>query len=130
MNGITNIASPQQTQTSQPSTSEVSGATSNVTKQSSTVEVQTSQSLQGANEENTKSINSPKEVEDLVTELNDALSPMSTSLKFGVDKDDIFYVSVIDVESNEMIKRFPAEKAAEFLPKMQEVTGMLFDSKG
>jgi flagellar protein FlaG len=29
-----------------------------------------------------------------------------------------------------MIRRFPAEQAADFLPKMQEVTGILFDSKG
>ena len=34
------------------------------------------------------------------------------------------------VETSKIIRRFPAEKAADFLPKMQEVTGMLFDMKG
>jgi len=29
-----------------------------------------------------------------------------------------------------MIRRFPAEQAQDFLVKMQEVTGILFDSKG
>jgi flagellar protein FlaG len=29
-----------------------------------------------------------------------------------------------------MIRRFPAEEAVGFLPKMREVTGILFDSKG
>jgi uncharacterized FlaG/YvyC family protein len=29
-----------------------------------------------------------------------------------------------------MIRRFPAEEAQKILPKMQEVKGVLFDSKG
>jgi hypothetical protein len=29
-----------------------------------------------------------------------------------------------------MISRFPAEQAATFLPKIQEVNGLLFDQKG
>ena len=55
---------------------------------------------------------------------------MNTNLKFGVDSQDVFYVSVIESETSKMIRRFPAEQAADFLPKMQAVTGMLFDSKG
>jgi uncharacterized FlaG/YvyC family protein len=35
-----------------------------------------------------------------------------------VDKDNIF------------IRKFPAEKAADFLSKIREVTGVLFDTKG
>ena len=66
----------------------------------------------------------------LVKELNDAMAPISTNIKFGVDRDDIFYVSVIEAETSKMIRRFPAEQARDFLPKMQEVTGILFDSKG
>lgn len=75
-------------------------------------------------------VDSKKEVESLVEQLNDAIAPMSTNIKFGVDRDDIFYVSVIESETDRMIRRFPAEKAASFLSKMQEVTGILFDSKG
>ena len=77
-----------------------------------------------------KKINSPKDVENLVQELNDALAPMNTNLKFGVDAHDVFFVSVIEEQTNKMIRRFPAEQAQDFLPKMQEVTGILFDSKG
>ncbi|MEA3227480.1 MAG: flagellar protein FlaG [Campylobacterota bacterium] len=75
-------------------------------------------------------INSKEQIDRLVKELNDAMSPINTTLKFGVDADDIFYISVIDTDTNEMIRRFPAEKAVSFLSKMQEVTGILFDSKG
>ncbi|SMP88592.1 FlaG protein, partial [Epsilonproteobacteria bacterium SCGC AD-308-P11] len=32
--------------------------------------------------------------------------------------------------TSKIIRRFPAEQAQSFLPKMQEVTGILFDSKG
>ena len=77
-----------------------------------------------------KSINTENDVQKLVKELNTALAPMGTDLKFGVDSQDIFYVSVIESETSKMIRRFPAEQAQDFLPKMQEVTGILFDSKG
>ncbi len=75
-------------------------------------------------------VKSPEDVQNLVKQLNKAIEPISTTLSFGVDKNDIFYVSVKDLSSNQIIRRFPAEKAANFLPKMQEVTGILFDSKG
>lgn len=75
-------------------------------------------------------INSKEAVEELVDKLNKAIEPMNTNIKFGVDSQDIFYVSVIEAKTNKMLRRYPAEQAAEFLPKMQEVTGILFDSKG
>ena len=70
-------------------------------------------------------------MEDLVKELNRALNPFNTSLRFGFDNSsEDFFVSVIESQTNRMIRRFPAEKAAEFLPKIQEVNGFLFDEKG
>ena len=85
--------------------------------------------VQNASKQSEK-INSKAQVENLVDDLNKAMAPMNTNIKFGVDSDDIFYVSVIESETSKMIRRFPAEQAADFLPKMQEVTGMLFDTKG
>ncbi len=79
----------------------------------------------------TKKIDSQKDMKTLVKELNDSISPFRTSLKFGFDNtSDDFYVSVIESKSNRVISRFPAEKAANFLPKIQEVNGFLFDQKG
>jgi flagellar protein FlaG len=75
-------------------------------------------------------VTSKDQVNQLVKELNAAMAPISTNLKFGVDRDDIFYVSVIESETSKIIRRFPAEQAMDFLPKMQEVTGILFDLKG
>jgi flagellar protein FlaG len=82
-------------------------------------------------EQNVQKIDSEKDMETLVKELNDSISPFRTSLRFGFDNSSSdFYVSVIESQTNRMISRFPAEKAVEFLPKIQEVNGFLFDQKG
>lgn len=130
MDGIANVARQQQSQASTP---EVQGRAAQQVQQP-TQQVQAPKQdlvadIQDASKVSTK-INSKEQVENLVAELNNAMAPMNTNLRFGVDQDDIFYVSVIESETSKMIRRFPAEQAADFLPKMQEVTGMLFDSKG
>ncbi|MEA3522156.1 MAG: flagellar protein FlaG [Campylobacterota bacterium] len=82
-------------------------------------------------EKNVVKIDSEKDMEALINELNDSISPFRTSLRFGFDNSSKdFYVSVIESQSNRLISRFPAEKAADFLPKIQEVNGFLFDQKG
>ena len=131
MDGIANVARQQQSQVSSP---EAQGrAAQQVQQQATTVQAPKQQDLvediQNASKVSTK-INSKEQVENLVDDLNNAMAPMNTNLRFGVDKDDIFYVSVIESETSKMIRRFPAEQAADFLPKMQEVSGMLFDTKG
>lgn len=66
----------------------------------------------------------------IVETLNKSLDPFNTKIKFGLDKDDVYYVSVIDTETNKILRRFPKEQAAQLVPKMQEVVGILFDEKG
>jgi len=127
MDGLANVAKQQQTQIN-PSESHTTTVNDSQRVMEQTKKVDVVKEIQESN--TSPKINSKKQVEELVAQLNDAMSPISTNLKFGVDRDDIFYVSVIEQNSNKMIRRFPAEKAASFLPKMQEVTGILFDSKG
>ena len=86
--------------------------------------------IQKESVQSSNKITSKEEVEDLVQELNRAIIPMSTNIKFGVDSQDVFYVSVIESETSKVLRRFPAEQAQAILPKMQEVTGALFDIKG
>ena len=82
--------------------------------------------VSGSNTEaKTTNVNSQKEMDALVEQLNRSLDPFSTSLRFGYD--DSFYVSVIDTKTNNMVRRFPAEEAQLILPKMQEINGLLFD---
>ena len=133
MDGIANVAKQQQTQVS---THVDSGASQGrVAQPQAKVQSQVAkpqnlvEDIQEASKPSTK-INSRAQMDNLVDDLNKAMAPMNTGIRFGVDTDDIFYVSVIESETSKMIRRFPAEKAADFLPKMQEVTGMLFDMKG
>lgn len=79
-------------------------------------------------EAKTTKVSSHEDMDALIEKLNKSLDPFSTSLRFGYD--DSFYVSVIDTQRNAVLRRFPLEQAEQLLPKMQEVTGMLFDIKG
>ncbi len=86
---------------------------------------------QQTEQQSVQKIETEKEMSQLVQELNDAISPFRTSLKFGFDNtSEDFYVSVIESKTNRMLSRFPAEEAVSFLPKIQEVNGLLFDQKG
>ncbi len=79
----------------------------------------------------TEQVASQEQMDKLISQLNHSLDPFSTTLRFGFDntsKD--FFVSVIDTQRNQVLRRFPLEQAEQLLPKMQEVTGLLFDHKG
>ncbi len=124
MDGIANVAKMQQSQVN----SQESQAKAAQVQQPKQVDVV--KEMQKESSSSSQKINSKEQVQDLVEQLNRALAPMNTNIKFGVDSQDIFFVSVIESETSKMIRRFPAEQAADFLPKMREVTGILFDSKG
>lgn len=79
----------------------------------------------------TQKVGSQEQMEKLIDQLNRSLDPFNTTLRFGFDNSsDDFYVSVIETQSNRMLRRFPLEQAEQLLPKMEEVTGILFDHKG
>lgn len=127
MDGIANVARQQQ---SQMKSAQVEQAAVEQAKVQQPKQVDLVKEMQKETSNTSEKINSKEQVQDLVEQLNRALAPMSTNIKFGVDQQDVFYVSVIESETSKMIRRFPAEQAADFLPKMCEVTGILFDSKG
>ncbi len=130
MDGIANVARQQQSQVSTPEAQgRASESTQQIQQQVDLVKEIQKESTEVSDTAPTV-LNTKSDVEKLVKDLNKALEPLSTNLKFGVDSQDVFYVSVIEAKTNKMIRRFPAEKAQEFLPKMQEVSGILFDSKG
>ncbi|MCK9491020.1 MAG: flagellar protein FlaG [Sulfurimonas sp.] len=129
MDGVANVAGQQQLQTNMQETQgRESAQVEAVVKQPKQVDIV--KEIQKENSNTNEKINSKEQVQELVKQLNDAMSPITTDIKFGVDRDDIFYVSVIEEKTNKMLRRFPAEQAMDFLPKMQEVVGILFDSKG
>lgn len=71
------------------------------------------------------------QLKDLVDNLNKSLDPFNTSLKFGFnDKAETYFVSVIDTNTNDVIRKFPTEEAMQLSQKMKELVGMIFDKKG
>jgi len=133
MDGIANVARQQQSQIdSIKIQGEVQQESQQVqqTSQAKMRESDVIKEMQDSAVDNANKLDSEESVEDLVKQLNDALSPLNTHIKFGVDTNDIFYVAAIDTKTNTIIRRYPAEEAQDFLPKMQEVSGILFDSKG
>ena len=125
MDGIANVAGQQQSQLQ----SQGSGSTQSTQVQESKPQ-NVVKEIQKEVSSNEVKINSKEQMQELVDKLNKAMGPISTNISFSVDQDDIFYVSVKESASDRLIRRFPAEQAADFLPKMQEVTGLLFDIKG
>ncbi len=134
MDGIANVARQQQSQVnpqaSQEKVIEQMQATQHISQSQMHQDNDEVKQMQDTSSSASKEINSQKDIDDLVKKLNEAISPLNTNVKFGVDQNDIFYVAAFDSKTDKMIRRFPAKQAQDFLPKMQEVTGILFDSKG
>jgi len=71
------------------------------------------------------------QIKDLVEQMNKSLDPLKTSLKFGFhDISNTYYVSVVDTNTNDIIRTFPSEEAMQLSVKMKEFVGMIFDQKG
>ena len=128
MDGIANVAK-QQLQSQVNVTQDAQGRAEKVmqTQQNRQTEESSNKSIE---ESNKKLLNSEKDVQKLVDDLNNEISILNTSLRFGVDKSDTFYVSIIDKKTEKVLRRWPAEDAQALLPKMKEFTGMLFDTRG
>lgn len=128
MDGIANVARQQQSQMGAQESQAKAPQAQQQIQQPRQVDVV--KEMQSQSSSSSEKINSKEQVQDLVEQLNRALAPMTTNIRFGVDFQDIFYVSVVESETSKLIRRFPAEEAVGFLPKMREVSGILFDSKG
>jgi len=71
------------------------------------------------------------QMKDMVEQMNKSLDPFKTSLKFGFhDTSNTYYVSIVDTNTNDIIRTFPPEEVMELSVKMKEFVGMIFDQKG
>ena len=103
----------------------------NVVKQNPVQEVKAQVDVAKETDTSGQKISSEADAKELVESLNKALNPFSTSLRFGFDNSsEVFYVSVIDTNTSDTIRRFPLEQASTLAAKMNEVTGIIFDEKG
>lgn len=71
-----------------------------------------------------------EQLENLVSGLNDFLTPVYTSLKFELhEKLDEYYVTVIDDSTKEVIKEIPPKKLLDMYAAMLEHMGIIVDER-
>jgi len=73
---------------------------------------------------------SKEEIAQTVQEMNDFLHDMKRNLSFSVD-DDLgkSVITVKDSDSDEVIRQIPSEELVVLRKKMDDVAGILFDTK-
>ncbi|MGI2259497.1 flagellar protein FlaG [Shewanella sp. GXUN23E] len=73
---------------------------------------------------------SEKQLEELAANMSDMMSLMRKGLAFRVDDSSgANVVSVMDVDSGEVIRQIPSEEALELAAKLSEVTGLLMKTE-
>lgn len=71
-----------------------------------------------------------EDLEKVVKSLNDFLQPVNTHLKFELHEDlNEYYVTVVDNQTNEVLKEIPSKKLLDIYAKMADYMGILFDKK-
>ncbi|WP_235001545.1 flagellar protein FlaG [Halobacillus sp. Marseille-P3879] len=75
---------------------------------------------------------SPKEEsKEMVDGLNEILENKETSLRFQFhDKLEEYYVTIIDSDTEEVVKEIPPKKMLDYHAAMAEFLGLLVDDKG
>lgn len=86
------------------------------------------------NEQNTsnetKPIQSEEDLEKVIKSLNDFLQPANTHIEFELHEElEEYYVTVVDNQTNEVIREIPSKKLLDIYAKMTDYMGLLFDKK-
>nr|WP_321402410.1 flagellar protein FlaG [uncultured Desulfobacter sp.] len=89
-----------------------------------------SRTLEQKNEESGDQVKLTREdVEEMVEALEDFANTVQTRLNFSIDDgtEDVV-VKIMDKETDEVIKQFPAEEILKLREKMQDLSGLLFST--
>ncbi|RPF54362.1 flagellar protein FlaG [Aquisalibacillus elongatus] len=85
---------------------------------------------EGASQRETSEELSKERAKELVDGLNEFLEPMDTSLKYEFhDKLDRYYVSIVDQNTDEVIKEIPPKKMLDVYAAMAEFMGFIVDER-
>jgi len=75
-------------------------------------------------------VRSAAEAEIVVSKINNALDAFSFNLRFKIhDESDRIMVQVIDKETDELIREIPPERLLRLAAQIQEMIGLLLDTK-
>ncbi len=73
----------------------------------------------------------PKKMQEVEQKLNKMASLNDVSVKFAYnEKLNMSYISIIDKETGEEIRKLPSEEAMKISESMKELIGVMFDKKG
>lgn len=71
-----------------------------------------------------------KQIETAVDKLNDFVEPLQTNLKFQLHEElNEYYVTIVDPNTDEVIKEIPSKKILDMYAAMGEYMGFLIDKK-
>ena len=100
-----------------------SGAPTDTTKTANPTEIKKTEEKKDV--ENLK-----KQLTDVTSQLNKEMTSLNFNVKFGFnDKIDQMYVSVMEKDTNKVIRKIPSDDAMKLMDKMREIVGMIFDKK-
>lgn len=104
------------------------------TSMTHTMKTTTKETMEKHSDSNEEKKNDEKlsitEVEEMMGSLNDFLKSADSRLKFVLhDKLETYYVTIIDNETDEVIREIPSEKLMNIRAAMKEFVGLLVDRK-
>lgn len=81
-------------------------------------------------EQNKETQQDPEQLQQVAEELSNTMSMMRKGLAFKVDETSgTHVVSVMDVDSGDVIRQIPSEEALELAAKLSEVAGLLMKTE-
>lgn len=77
-----------------------------------------------------KPVQGEEDIEKVVKGLNEFLQQTNTHIKFELhDELNEYYVTVVDNQTNEVVREIPSKKILDIYAKMTEYIGLFFDKK-
>ncbi|MED4019124.1 flagellar protein FlaG [Sutcliffiella cohnii] len=71
-----------------------------------------------------------KNVENVVESINQFLRPLNTSVQFSFHEElNEYYVSIVDLETKEIVKEIPPKKLLDMYAEMAKFMGLFIDQK-
>ncbi len=100
----------------------------NIEQSYRTVEDKNTEHITTQNEK--KPLQKEEDLEYVVKSLNDFLKPANTHIKFELHEElQEYYVTVVDNQTNEVVREIPSKKLLDIYAKMTDFMGLLFDKK-
>lgn len=84
------------------------------------------------NDEETRTGNKPSEstIKQAISDINKKINP-NTIAEYGYhEKTNRVTIKIVDKDTDEVIKEFPAEETLDMIAKVWELAGMFLDEKG